>query len=190
MSEITTKKLSEYTVAELRAMLPQYAKGYKKVTSLPATIDEGEIVLYGRKLYRGLATNESSLPAGTPWPVIGYKELLLKANITIGDTNAWGSVIFEKSDFSSVTKQSSNTGLANFTLIIDDPQAFPESSYVECFVNDSDYFLVSQTIQLDNKLHIICSVNRVFGTSLNRVAHFNIKVFAPFAAAPIPPVGN
>jgi hypothetical protein len=44
------------------------------VAELPASIDEGQLVLYNGTMWRGLVAGESSLAAGTPWPVKGYKE--------------------------------------------------------------------------------------------------------------------
>ncbi len=48
--------------------------GYLVVTELPATIPQGVQLLYNGTMYRGLLEGESSLAAGTPWPVKGYKE--------------------------------------------------------------------------------------------------------------------
>ena len=52
--------------------------GFSVVTTLPATIPPGQIVLFNTTLYRGLIEQESSLPAGTPWPIKGYKEIILE----------------------------------------------------------------------------------------------------------------
>ncbi len=48
--------------------------GYLVVTELPATIPQGVQLLYNGTMYRRLLEGESSLAAGTPWPVKGYKE--------------------------------------------------------------------------------------------------------------------
>jgi hypothetical protein len=50
------------------------ALGYAVVTELPATIPIGVQLLYNGTMWRGLLEGESSLAAGTPWPVKGYKE--------------------------------------------------------------------------------------------------------------------
>jgi hypothetical protein len=47
---------------------------YPVVDELPASLAPGVVVLYDGELYRGLNAGESSLAAGTPWPLKGYKE--------------------------------------------------------------------------------------------------------------------
>ena len=49
---------------------------YEMVDSLPESIPYGHQVLYNGTMWRGLVEGESSLPAGTPWPVKGYKEII------------------------------------------------------------------------------------------------------------------
>jgi hypothetical protein len=56
----------------------KYELGYAVVDELPETIADGALVLYNGTLWRGLLAGESSLPAGTPWPVKGYKEYVVK----------------------------------------------------------------------------------------------------------------
>jgi len=53
---------------------PPISNSYTTVAELPALIPEGQQVLYNGTMWRGLLAGESSLPAGTPWPVKGYKE--------------------------------------------------------------------------------------------------------------------
>ena len=69
---ITTKKLSAYTPAEWRSMIPELDQHYHIVSSLPASIQPGQLVLFQGKLWRGLLPGESSLPAGMPIPTCGY----------------------------------------------------------------------------------------------------------------------
>jgi hypothetical protein len=52
---------------------------YTMVDSLPASIPYGHQVLYNGTMWRGLVEGESTLPAGTPWPVKGY--LSIQTNI-------------------------------------------------------------------------------------------------------------
>jgi hypothetical protein len=52
--------------------------GYVDVTELPATIPPGVQLLYNGTMWRGLLEGESSLAAGTPWPVKGFKEWTAK----------------------------------------------------------------------------------------------------------------
>jgi hypothetical protein len=104
MTLITTKKLSSYTTEEMKEMIPALGKAYFDVNALPATIPAGEMVLFNGTLYRPLAEGESSLAAGTPWPVKGYKEYFaaitkelnnsLNVEVLINDVGdiSWGHV--------------------------------------------------------------------------------------------------
>jgi len=47
------------------------------LNTLPSYIAPEMVVLFNGTLWRGLLEGESSLPAGTPWPVKGYKELII-----------------------------------------------------------------------------------------------------------------
>ena len=49
-----------------------------EVGSLPESLLAGQMVIYEHELWRGLTASESALPAGTPWPVKGYKEITVK----------------------------------------------------------------------------------------------------------------
>jgi hypothetical protein len=51
------------------------AGAYAVVTELPETIPPGVQLLYNGTMWRGVLEGESSLAAGTPWPVKGYKEV-------------------------------------------------------------------------------------------------------------------
>jgi hypothetical protein len=62
---------------------PLLTYGYTVVDELPTTIAEGKIVKYNGTFWAGLQEGESSLPAGTPWPVKGYKEWQGIVDITI-----------------------------------------------------------------------------------------------------------
>jgi len=70
------KELAEQPQAEQ----PQAESAYMVVAELPATIPTGKQVLYNGTMWRGIVEGESSLPAGTPWPVKGYKEAHLLIN--------------------------------------------------------------------------------------------------------------
>ncbi|HMM12453.1 MAG TPA: hypothetical protein PKE03_10205 [Bacteroidales bacterium] len=69
---ISTKKLSSYTPAERRSMIPELDQHYHVVTLLPDTIEPGRLVLFNGRLWRGLLPGESSLPVGIPIPAAGY----------------------------------------------------------------------------------------------------------------------
>lgn len=192
MSEITTKKLSEYTESELRAMLPQYAKGYKKVTSLPATIDEGEIISYNGALYRGLLATETSLPVGTPWPVCGFKE-------AVGYLTSSGSaltVTVSRSHLSAITAVRTNTG--QYYLECAD---FKGEGLVQLQVSHfgthgstGQYFMTLSYGNSNNRLFI-----RTYAVSAGvasasdaafAISYFTLRVYPPYAPPPTPPVGN
>jgi len=51
---------------------------FSVVTELPLLIPIGSQVLFNGTLYRGLLPSETSLPACTPWPVKGYKEIIIE----------------------------------------------------------------------------------------------------------------
>jgi hypothetical protein len=51
---------------------------YPVVGDLPSSLAPGVVVSYDGELYRGLAAGESSLAAGTPWPLNGYKEYVAR----------------------------------------------------------------------------------------------------------------
>ncbi len=66
--------------------------GYAVVAELPDTIPEGTQLLYNGTMWRGLLEGESSLDAGTPWPVRGYKLIVQEvttqdgSGLSLGDT--------------------------------------------------------------------------------------------------------
>jgi len=77
---------------------------YTSESLLPSTIDNGELILYNGELWRGLLEGESSLSAGTPWPVKGYKQWVAEVNLDLGAVlstvvinNSLGNVVFTKS---------------------------------------------------------------------------------------------
>lgn len=51
---------------------------YEVVTAMPTTIPLGKLVLYNGTLWRGLKSGESTLAEGTPFPVKGYKEIVIE----------------------------------------------------------------------------------------------------------------
>jgi hypothetical protein len=70
-------QLTDANVNEIKASVNALYDGagaYAVVTELPATIPPGVQLLYNGTMWRGLLEGESSLAAGTPWPVKGYKE--------------------------------------------------------------------------------------------------------------------
>jgi hypothetical protein len=72
-------QLKDSEVNEIKASvnaLYDGAGGYAVVTELPATIPVGVQLLYNGTMWRGLLEGESSLAAGTPWPVKGYKDFV------------------------------------------------------------------------------------------------------------------
>lgn len=78
------KKPSEWSSATIEA-IKERGVSYLTVSSLPETIAEGVVLLYNNTLWRGLLSGESSLPAGTPWPVKGYKEFIAYAKTNLND---------------------------------------------------------------------------------------------------------
>jgi len=51
---------------------------YEVVTDLPTTIPLGKLVLYNGTLWRGLKSGESTLAEETPFPIKGYKEIVIE----------------------------------------------------------------------------------------------------------------
>jgi hypothetical protein len=76
---LRVNKLNENlkSISESIAEIPAPEPAYESVASLPSSIPEGKILLFNGMLWRGLEAGESSLAAGTPWPVKGFKELAL-----------------------------------------------------------------------------------------------------------------
>ncbi|MBS4057363.1 MAG: hypothetical protein KGZ82_08610 [Bacteroidales bacterium] len=74
--DITQEVSKPALLSALSALIhpPAVPATYETVTSLPATLENGRLVLYNGTLYRGLVASESIFAAGTPWPVKGYKE--------------------------------------------------------------------------------------------------------------------
>lgn len=66
--------LLEDMIEYLSEVPEQEIQNYTIVEELPETIDSETILLYNGILWRGLKEGESTLPTGTPWPTIGYKE--------------------------------------------------------------------------------------------------------------------
>jgi hypothetical protein len=104
---------------------PLISYNYEVVTELPTTIAEGKIVLFNGTLWRGLLEGESSLEAGTPWPVKGYKELVQR-----------------------ITNQNEYEGFTLGEEIVNDfeyPFDFPrlgEGTFEDAFFNPSDKLLI------------------------------------------------
>jgi hypothetical protein len=84
-------------------IIGKLGRGYRfpVVETLPDLVEEGEIFEYEGQLWRGLRSGESGLPAGTPWPVKGYKEVVLRLSVAyeftgviviISDFGAFGSI--------------------------------------------------------------------------------------------------
>jgi len=91
--------------------------------TLPDMIMPGMLVIFNNTLWRGLLAGESSLPAGTPWPIKGYKELV--ASVNSAALNAiiqsdFDGVIFEAGVYSNVPAIKV-TGLSPDAIM---PQAF------------------------------------------------------------------
>ena len=78
------KHVTEANAATIAAM-KALGLGYITATELPTTIADGVVLLYNGTMWRGLATGESSLPAGTPWPVKGYKEACFEYAVNTDD---------------------------------------------------------------------------------------------------------
>lgn len=64
---------------------------------MPALIEPDKQVLYRGTMWRGLLDGESSLSEGTPWPVCGYKELII--DFTTNSTGVLNACQMIKNDF-------------------------------------------------------------------------------------------
>jgi len=80
-----------------RKTIAETLPSYDVVTELPATITDGRVKLYNGTMWRGLLEGESSLAAGTPWPVKGYKEFSLVCEVN-ADTDTVTKIIFFKDE--------------------------------------------------------------------------------------------
>ncbi len=79
---VTQKKISELDNDSIDA-LASLGLGYVVFNNLPDSIKQGLIVLHNNQLWRGLLNGESSLPAGTPWPIKGFYEYLVVCSFEI-----------------------------------------------------------------------------------------------------------
>lgn len=107
--------------------------------SMFETIENNELVLYNGTLWRGLGECESIYDEYTPWPVVGYKEIILRTYVD-GDG-----------------------GLSTFDLIKDD-LAFTNITLIdgvfilETNVLDSNVFFVSGKMENSNTPYIFNSL--------------------------------
>jgi hypothetical protein len=77
-----TEKLTALDGSALVGVPNQSYQVVDGIADLPASIPVGVQILTrdSGTMWRGLVAGESSLPAGTPWPVKGYKEYLAYIN--------------------------------------------------------------------------------------------------------------
>jgi hypothetical protein len=59
-------------------LLRQFRVQLPILTTLPEVVPAGAEFYYQGTKWRGLGAGESSLPEGTPWPVKGYKEVVVQ----------------------------------------------------------------------------------------------------------------
>ncbi len=76
MTKLSYRSSKRQRVEKINEMLSSASPAYTVVTVLPASLPVGTQVLFNGTMYRGLLAGESSLPAGTPWPVKGYQEFM------------------------------------------------------------------------------------------------------------------
>jgi hypothetical protein len=89
-------QLKDSEVNEIKASVNALYDGagaYAVVTELPAIIATGLQLLYNGTMWRGLLEGESSLAAGTPWPVKGYKEFSLFAEVNLNSDTVTREVV-------------------------------------------------------------------------------------------------
>jgi hypothetical protein len=93
---------------------------YEVVTTLPTTIPLGKLVLYNGTLWRGLLEGESSLAAGTAWPVKGYCEYVAIIN-QLGTDNPEVTIIKNELGYSFTWERLSvggyNINLDNYNYV-------------------------------------------------------------------------
>ena len=119
--------------------------------------------MFNKKLWIGLLENESSLPAGTCWPISGYKEIRL---FYVQDNIGQPTLNIASSDDLSITFSITKTDVGRFT--ISSPQinfntmlqagllkiSFEDATYLS---NDDQLFKVNMAIGQANDssaLHI------------------------------------
>lgn len=86
---------------------------YVAAISLPETISLGNLVLFNKKLWRGLLEGESNLPEGTSWPISGYKEIRL---FYVQDNTMSPNLSIAISDDPSITFSITRTDVGRFTI--------------------------------------------------------------------------
>ena len=172
--------------------MPLYGKGYKKVTTLPETIAEGEIVSYNGHLWRGLLAGESSLAAGTPWPVAGFKE-------AVGYMTSSGSALnitVSRGNLSTLTATRSNTGQYYIDCADFKGEGLVQLHFTHFGTHGSagQYFITQSYGSSNNRLFI-----RAYAVSAGvasasdaalAISYFTLRVYPPYAPPPTPPVGN
>jgi len=150
--------------------------GYEVVTELPELIEIGELKLYNGTMWRGLLEGESSLPAGTPWPVKGYKELDLvmfyssfdlMANVANFKINDIGSFAIDVVDASG------------FRLVFADNFQVINQSNIALNLDNGLYY-ISQIVDFAHRL--ICTLfdfEGIFFLEFEGNININIKIYPP-----------
>jgi hypothetical protein len=124
-------KLNE-NLKSISESIPVIEPTYEVVSQLPASIPAGKIVLFNKTLWRGLLPGESSLPAETPWPVKGFKEISLIFS-QHGTNFSLSRVNINDYDNATITPQRESTGVYNLHIDI------PKHNFYHCNIiaNDS-----------------------------------------------------
>ena len=114
---------------------------YEVATTMPTTIPLGKLVLYNGTLWRGLKTGESTLAQGTPFPVCGYKEIVVDFNTT---TNT----LIKNTSGENVT--TTNTGSSIKTIT-------KQTNFVDCtiFVTTKTSNIISQQFVSSNIVNVL-----------------------------------
>ncbi len=147
--------------------------GYLVVTELPATIPQGVQLLYNGTMYRGLLEGESSLAAGTPWPVKGYKEFALYVEANFDDETV------------SVENLISNTmGLVYElqeppTSILIEEFPFLERILINIDVFSYDVVGASRAIEKSGNDLIILATPNTGATDFNITTSVSVKLYPP-----------
>lgn len=82
-NESQDKMNTAWKVGGLLMDIIKYLGAFEKREDLPPCIDPNKIILYNGTLWRGLNAEETVYEEKTPWPVKGYKEIIIKTTTDI-----------------------------------------------------------------------------------------------------------